>query len=496
MIKRFKKTPPPKSDVPNGEALEAERSPSIPSIVVLTKRARLWKLLQAQLKYIQCECNLLNPQELFSRIDEWQPDLIIYDVHQADPPPLETSRLLKNCIDIELLVICPVEEMLNFYHVGSDLCLPEHGLEYTIQKVAQSMLSKREDKLKYSKMHRKAEGYRQMLLSQQKETSLFVGKLSHEIRTPLGVIEGFTINLLDGLAGAITDEQKDSLEVIQRNIQGLKQYLGELLKKSEAESHQFERQALSRTDLPQRRSPQKRRHLPIWPILREVLELFKASFQRKTISVQLSIPKDLPRLWMVESKIRQVFTNLLSNACKYTQEGGQVWVRACVLDEKHKPLKESRKKRKKSTVLLEIIDNGPGIPKSYLADIFEQFTRAQDTSDTIEGSGLGLSICKEIIDEHNGHIKIQSKQGKGTKISLFLPIDLRRRKKGNILLLKNQELFLELYGRLERMHLEIQELSNPEDIQELLRNRSHDFLMIDSQALRNKLRTTAKKERD
>ncbi len=107
------------------------------------------------------------------------------------------------------------------------------------------------------------------------------------------------------------------------------------------------------------------------------------------------------------NKLLQVVINLLSNATKYTQEGGQIRLSANVsLDE----------------AVIRVADNGPGIPENQFLHVYERFYRIPKTQNRAQGSGLGLSICKRIVEAHRGYIEIQSTVGEGTAFIIHLPI--------------------------------------------------------------------------
>jgi signal transduction histidine kinase len=105
-------------------------------------------------------------------------------------------------------------------------------------------------------------------------------------------------------------------------------------------------------------------------------------------------------------KIKQVGLNLLSNAVKYTPEGGLIKLTATSGGEE---------------VFFRITDTGPGIPPESMPHLFEKFYRVPGVERTSQGTGLGLSICQRIVEAHSGHIEVQSRVGKGTTFSVYLP---------------------------------------------------------------------------
>ena len=121
---------------------------------------------------------------------------------------------------------------------------------------------------------------------------------------------------------------------------------------------------------------------------------------------------EMPQIKMKGDKLRlyQLFFNLIDNAIKYTQEEGSIWI----------SLRE-----KNNSAIVEIRDNGPGIPREDIDHIFERFYRVQkDRNRKTGGSGLGLSICKLIAESHNGTCMINSSEGSGTSFVITLPINV------------------------------------------------------------------------
>jgi len=142
------------------------------------------------------------------------------------------------------------------------------------------------------------------------------------------------------------------------------------------------------------------------PLLRDTLRTIEPLSAQKRQQVRLECPPLLPRVEIDEDLIRQVLLNLVNNAVKYTPEGGTVTVLAS---------------EDAATVRVAVTDTGPGIPADELHRIFRQFYRASGASEAAEGAGLGLSIVKNIIDLHGGHIDVASEPGRGSTFAVHLP---------------------------------------------------------------------------
>lgn len=133
------------------------------------------------------------------------------------------------------------------------------------------------------------------------------------------------------------------------------------------------------------------------------------------------LPPSLPETFVDPDRIRQIITNLVGNSLKYTKEGGTITLSA---------------QTEEGSLEVSVIDTGIGIPAEYLDKIFERFERVSKIPiPGVGGAGLGLAICRELLDLHKGRICVESQVGKGSKFTITLPIykeqekDLRRKQK-------------------------------------------------------------------
>jgi len=210
--------------------------------------------------------------------------------------------------------------------------------------------------------------------------------VSHELRTPITVIQGNVEGILDGMYPA--DETR--LKSILEETQILSRLVDDLRTMALAESG----------SLQLRREP-----VDLVPLIREVLAGFETQAKEKDIRIDLLVG-EVETVQADPSRLREVLTNLLSNALRYTPRGGEVKA----------GLTESNTGGER-TVTIFVQDSGPGISTSDLPHIFERFYKSSDSG----GMGLGLSIAKYLVEAHGGRIWVESKSGEGTKISLTLP---------------------------------------------------------------------------
>lgn len=219
----------------------------------------------------------------------------------------------------------------------------------------------------------------------------FVANVSHEIRTPLTSIEGFTEALLDGTAGE--EDRQRFLRIIREEAGRLKRVLQQLL-------------ALSRVDAGA--WPLDPKPLDPREFLEEMVHRWKPTAVEKGVDMKLVVTEELPPLVTDRDTLSQVLHNLLDNALKFTPEGGQVVL--------------SAERASEGEIRLKVADTGPGIPSDFRDRVFERFSRAEKSRNPrYGGAGLGLSLCKELVQLLGGSITFWSGEGKGTVFSVTLP---------------------------------------------------------------------------
>jgi len=233
----------------------------------------------------------------------------------------------------------------------------------------------------------------------------FLADISHELKTPIFAAQGFVHTLLDG---AVKDKsvRKRFLKKAAKSLDGLNLLVQELLTISQMEIGEI------------RMHPE---HFNLYEVIKDVFDQMEGKSERKEVAVKFVEGVD-PKTYVYADpqRIYQVMTNLISNAIKYNNEGGEVWVDL----EIHK-----------TDVTVFVKDNGPGIPPEHIKRIFERFYRVDKSrSKDLGGTGLGLAIVKHIIEAHESKVMVTSTMGKGTVFSFKLPI-------GEVL--EDDELFVE-----------------------------------------------------
>ncbi len=216
----------------------------------------------------------------------------------------------------------------------------------------------------------------------------FLANAAHELRSPMSSILGFSELLLKR---SYSDERRaELLGIINGQAVQLTNLINELLDLARIEAGAGRDFSIVRQS--------------IVPIIEGTLAAFLVPPGRE--QVQLELTGELPELAVDAEKLRQTLTNLLSNAYKYSPDGGPVILTARIEGDH---------------VAISVRDQGLGMTKEETARVFERFFRGTD-SRSIRGSGLGLSIVKEIVELHGGQIGLESEPGRGTTVTLFLPI--------------------------------------------------------------------------
>lgn len=218
----------------------------------------------------------------------------------------------------------------------------------------------------------------------------FFATLSHELKAPLNAVIGFSDVLLDRVVGNINSEQEKYLQEIHSSGQHLLSLIIDLLDISRIEANQV-RIELEDVD-------------PVIP-LKEALAIVDASILSKDLQLNNLVTKNTYLIKADKGKLKQIFINLLTNAVKFTPEGGQITIGA---------------KQEGAKIKMWVADTGIGIAPEYQQMIFEEFKQAPNTING--GTGLGLPITKRLLELQGGGIEVESKEGYGAKFTFTLPM--------------------------------------------------------------------------
>jgi signal transduction histidine kinase len=224
---------------------------------------------------------------------------------------------------------------------------------------------------------------------------------THDVKNPLGAANGFLALVDEGVYGEIGDKAREIITKVRRSIGQALELIAQMLEIARAEAGEL---------------VIRREQIDLAALLRDVVDSFGAQASAKEIAVTLEPPEDLPRVHTDDSRVRQVAGNLVSNAVKYTPRGGHVRVSA--------RLSTDVDRNGRSSVVIEVADDGPGIPRDKLPLLFTEFTRFDPGA--AEGSGIGLAISQKVATALGGSIGVSSSDGAGSTFSFHLPVGDRR----------------------------------------------------------------------
>jgi signal transduction histidine kinase/DNA-binding response OmpR family regulator len=221
----------------------------------------------------------------------------------------------------------------------------------------------------------------------------FISTVSHELRTPMTSIKGFTDLLVSQRVGELSEQQRRFVQIIKNNADRLTALVNDILDISRIETGRIKLQFES---------------LDLIKLINDVADNFRGQMVAKSLDLILDLPPSLPRVRADEDRVTQILENLASNAWKYTPEGGQVTIRANVVD---------------GFVQVDVTDTGYGIEERDLPYIFDRFYRTEKAEvQAVDGSGLGLSIVKMFVGLLGGKVWAESEVESGSTFSFTLPL--------------------------------------------------------------------------
>jgi DNA-binding response OmpR family regulator/ligand-binding sensor domain-containing protein/two-component sensor histidine kinase len=266
----------------------------------------------------------------------------------------------------------------------------------------------------------------------------FFIEVAHDIRTPVSLIQLLVKQLSN------QENTKKSIELIQRNTENLNEYVTQLLDFQKIDRNQL-KLSVTKVDLND--------------CLANVVKDFTPILQERSLDIQLDV-KNIP-VWFDKVKMTRIFYNLISNAIKYTEDGGQIDIKAYL---------------KNNNLSIEFIDTGIGIPEKQQELVFKRFTRGTNVSNKgIPGTGIGLMLSKKIIELHGGKILLESKENIGSKFTIILPYGTEHYKQGEL-------------------KTEIQKVTSEKTIDNLIQEDKVILLIEDTEELRKAIKNELDKQ--
>lgn len=224
----------------------------------------------------------------------------------------------------------------------------------------------------------------------KKERNEFLASVAHELLTPLTYVKGYT--KVAKRKSLSKEEREEYLQIIEEETENITELVQDLFELAQLEQHQF---------------TIKKQPISLLPFVERMVEKIKPSLQKKKIGISLHCPEDL-YVCIDERRMEQVMLNLLHNAHQHSHEDSQITVQVL---------------KKANTFLIQVQDEGEGIPSEDLPHIFERFYRVDKSrARATGGKGIGLAVVKEIIELHGGSIHVTSEIGTGTMFTMELPI--------------------------------------------------------------------------
>jgi signal transduction histidine kinase len=216
-----------------------------------------------------------------------------------------------------------------------------------------------------------------------------VATVAHEFRTPLTSLRMAVHLCAEESVGPLNDKQLDLMQAARQDTERLQQIVDDLLDLSRIQAGRMELH---------------RRQVGVESLIREAILPFASAARDKNLTLKAELPPGLGEVEVDTERLQLVLANLIGNAVRYTPSGGSIAVRG---------------RRLETAAVIEVQDNGPGIPKQYQTAVFDKFYRMPGSGSG--GAGLGLYIAKEITLAHGGRLSLSSEPGQGSLFSVELP---------------------------------------------------------------------------
>lgn len=318
------------------------------------------------------------------KIDDFKPDVVFVDLMMPGLSGIEVLPRLREkdpyLVPIVITGYATIERAVEAMKLGAYDFLPKPFTPEQLRIITRRALDRRCAALETERLRQEKESMRQN----------FVSMVSHELRTPLVAVMQYVEVLLKGFAGSIGSEQLKIVERMNLRLTELLRMIDRWLKLARIEDV-YLKEEFQVFNLP--------------AVIIESIETLKDTAENRNVSVEFDTQDNEGAVFGDPVMLKEIFTNLIGNGIKYNQEGGVVQI---VLSQQE------------DYWVVDVSDTGCGISEEEVPRLGDEFYRVKREG-AAPGIGIGLAIVKKILDIHGGRLKIDSKLGKGSKFSVFLP---------------------------------------------------------------------------
>ncbi|MFW6140282.1 MAG: ATP-binding protein [Acidobacteriota bacterium] len=321
-----------------------------------------------------------------AEIKEMKPDIALVDLKMPGIGGLDVlekiNEISPNTIPIVITGYATVESAVEAMKKGAYDFLPKPFTPEQLRVIIKRGL----EKIKLSK---EAEALRneKKLIEEN-----FITMVSHQLRSPLVAVAQYFEVMLSGSTGEMSEKHKEMLNKARDRVESLLNLINDWLDAARIDKGQL---------------VEKFKPVSLHELLKKQIEFMQPLAEKNKLNLEIKPPDENTTVMGDRETLEQAFSNLINNAIKYNKPNGSVIISFRINDD---------------YVITDVKDTGVGIEKKYIPQLFNQFFRvSRSESKKEKGSGLGLSICKKIIDAHSGSIDVSSTPGKGSTFSVSLP---------------------------------------------------------------------------
>ncbi len=337
-------------------------------------------------------------EEAIEAIARERPDCVLLDHSLPDMTGLDVLKRLKDHPHGAALIMLTgnssTEVAIEALRLGAADYVDKARLSRdALRRSVRNALEKRALVFERSKARRKLERTVEELKRRNQEIRSFYHTLSHELKTPLTAIQEFVALVLDGVAGPINDEQREYLDIARQNCGRVALHVNDILDITRLETGKL---SLELGDV------------RVEDLLEEAVRAMESIAAERDITLRSRIEEGLPAVRADEARVAQIVGNLLGNALKFTEPGGWIELRARRVDD--------------AWVEVAVRDAGKGIAPEVKDRVFDRLFQVGNGDSVLEsGLGLGLNICRDLVELHGGRIDVDSEVGRGSTFRFTLP---------------------------------------------------------------------------